>query len=515
MDSTQILPKEVQFGPNPTMPQARNYVHALPAIDRSQFGDNGIMQFDIPRLQRSYLTKDTCLVFNISATYTQVITTNKLDNSVVLDTPGAYSFINKIEVFDYLGSTLLERLEDVEPFVALLMDTAKPDSPLDYTNEALGAYGTTLVPDQVQQYFSNGTSTVIPYRSQGPLSGVPFYHGTNGTGKCTRQFSLPLLSFLGLLSQKFVPLHNGFTLRITLGTAAKAFGIASTADAAGANSISNFSAVVDNPVLMLNILELGAEAEGLLQSTTGNGPLVFHTQAYRHYAKAFTPPGIAQGQSGSAFASSMTIPINLPVASLTGVFWFMRLQSTSPINGDLKYRNVSERVRNFLQRWSFQYGSSTLPSPGGIETRNAKNDSFNSHGAYALQELMKARKVKSCGIGLDSFNRDNPTLADCRLTNLTGITVTGSTYKSNGNAIGRFACGLNTQLDVPSTNVITGLNCNGMATSIIAQFDPTIVNIAISDAADIEQVQPVLADVYMEYDAFITVLPGVASSVSF
>ena len=76
-------------------------------------------------------------------------------------------------------------------------------------------------------------------------------------------------------------------------------------------------------------------------------------------------------------------------------------------------------------------------------------------------------------------------------------------YPNSKHNIGKFAAGIDLEL-VPgrSQNLICGMNTNGMNTSIYATFDGTATENATVDA-------------WCEYDAFINISPGIASTVSF
>jgi len=72
--------------------------------------------------------------------------------------------------------------------------------------------------------------------------------------------------------------------------------------------------------------------------------------------------------------------------------------------------------------------------------------------------------------------------------------------------VGRFAAGLDLELvSGRSNDLICGMNTNGMNTSIYATFDPEYIG-------DVKQCR---VDAWAEYDAFVNISPGIATTVSF
>jgi hypothetical protein len=71
---------------------------------------------------------------------------------------------------------------------------------------------------------------------------------------------------------------------------------------------------------------------------------------------------------------------------------------------------------------------------------------------------------------------------------------------------GKFAAGLDLELvSGRSNDLVCGMNTNGMNTSINLTFDPT-------KSTDVENCR---VDLWAEYDSFINVSPGIATTVSF
>lgn len=571
---SEVLPRELRLGAPPTMPQARSYLFKQKSTLNS-YAEKSTIQINIPRLQRSYLTNDSYLQFTVSMKATPGYVEHSasgtkdftLNTFLCCDTPGGYSFIDKIEVYDYLGSTLLESTAGHGQLMALLLDATSPGYlSRKHTvnagtgkqnlgnNHYLAGYGIADV-TSTQVTKTNQVSTLTNF---GPVSGQPFEFANQTTGflpdpttstppnaeeTIQKEFSLPLLSFLGLLSPKYVPLHNGFTINITLNSRAVATGIyhmyPNDADPLkgkmGAITANSFS--VSNVFFCAQVLELGPVAESMLLSSTQGNPLIVHSKAYRNFVNYI-----------DAGTNTFRFDLNLNVASMTSILWFMRPVFNLTSGNDQYCRTLSQRVRNYLTSWYFQYGSSILPQTTGIKAMTSSNYDAANRSARGTSEcfveLMKALRKnnhtadESCftdtNFSVDAQQQLSSSLSTFQSTGaftpvspsvpvdapppllipgarpqLKGSDPDGGSITYNVSTIddiGRFACGLNLQLSPEhSYEVVSGLNTNGMNTSINATFAPTQLT---------NQMQ-VQVDAFCEYDAFINITPGLASTVSF
>lgn len=574
VEVASVLPKELRLGVPPKMPQARSYMFRQQST-LSSYNNGDTIQINIPRLQRSYLRKDSYLRFTLVGNWTPGA---QNQTAVSFDTCGAFGLIEKIEVFDYLGSTVLESSSGVPQLMSLLMDLGLSTiSDKNIGNSSMG-----LAQDYVASRIgstSDNPSTGFASTSSGranralstqvsidktgsvvpPSSGATLdwkYQATQQT--FVREFAIPLPSFLGLLSDKMIPLHNGFTIILTLATKNKPFIVgqvyaydgamvarnAGPSTALNGSTLPNSTATLPVPGsitatldswslkdvnMVCQILELGPVAESMMMSSTQGQPFIVSTKAMRYYQGSIT--GGASSQQATPPASDVvdtygqaefTLNLNLNVASLTNILWFMR--SKGQID-DIKYASCGHRTRNFLQRWVFQYGSTSLPQNNGIQSMftslptgvtttdvNAKYGILGSGFTEAYNELMKARPVylpsnKIDYVGYDFDNKFNSSL-DCKATGAITSLNWFAIYPSPNHpfGIGRFACGLNLELaNNKHGTVISGLNTNGMNTSIRGYFHPNyLVNM-----------DSVVVDAYAEYDAFINISPGIATTVSF
>lgn len=615
-----VLPKELRLMAPATMPQSRSYMFKQTAA-LSDYKPRDTIQINLPRLQRSYLTKDSYLEFDVTFKHTPPA--DFANSSLTLDTPGAFGLIDRIEIYDYLGSTQLESTAGFGQLVALLQETCvAEDEYATHWEVTTGGHGAQTVFDWERSPHRGSDSNQAEckvYRPTQPLIGEVLDQGTwandanavatnQNERTIRRKYHIPLFSFLGLLSPKYAPLHNGYTIMITLNTAENALISAgakytySTADrvslvqsgASGTNSYTLTSTVanttvqagwtvtgtgitgvatvtgrpsattysldskvtvadttaltffaptliptattvskstgvtftINNARMCCQILELGPIAESMLLSTTGNQPMIVPTKAYRNYTSNIP-----------AKSGTFRLDLNINVASLTNVLWMMR--PTLHMN-DVAYPTLSHRQRNFLESWYFQYGSSILPQTQGIIAfKPASNDATHKDfGSEALIELLKARHMYNQPTHSHLFNKWNwayDNVARSRYLTRQRIGVNPylpqdiddwryATPKSMYEH-GKFACGLDLELVSGRTNeIICGMNTNGMNTSIFATFNATAAAATPLDDTDATViagtatgiwVEACNVDAWCEYDAFVNISPGIATTVSF
>lgn len=676
-----VLPQELRLGAPPTMPQARSYLFRQQST-LSAYNPEDQIQINVPRLQRSYLSKDSYLQFRLNGQFQPATPVDQGNRQqyvpdLLLDDAGAWSMFERMEVFDYLGSTVLESTDALPQLVSLLVDMGSdftdpnhqgavahglsdtyvatnqndttsfyklvannippqatfPFAPVApqvtingtlYTWTAAGSYATyelffdafnswlgsldigiTASPSATRvnatDLFSNSaftvsmsaqtgtgqlmnflgfTTTGAPGSPNYTLTNMPAVNGgqeivsSTGIGKnyfCggmplvsfgttntapttprafSVQFSIPLPSFLGFLSKKMVPLHNGFTIVLTLASRFKPMFMAAKqvptfvfgpVNHTGPNVIekpdtfvtnafeplANVSNNVNAPAnlpdptvfwwnitdvnLVCQVLELGPMAESMILTSSQGQPLIVHSKQIRNYRG-----------STSTSSAEFYLPLNLNVASLTNILWFMRPDSTE---NDLRYASVGGRIKNYLQRWEFQYGSTVLPQSQGIQAMAMSQPiTLAGTSTWTGNEIVASQvnAFTECYNELLKSRPNDPDKGRLSYSNYQGQFRLGTGQFSsfsetpfrcaynNGNTPEqcKFACGLNTELVSGKQGaMICGLNTNGMNTQIRGYIHPSYITNANRAASTI--------DAYAEYDAFINISPGIATTVSF
>ena len=540
-----VLPNELRLGAPATMPQARSYMFRQQSTLQTYSSGNQI-QINIPRLQRSYLRKDSYLRFAVDIQETGNDTDNPT-SSLTFDSAGAFGLIQKREVFDYLGSTVLESISEVPQLMALLLDLGLPGidhstngqasmgleagySAADTLNYSVSATGTTIAATTFSQNAKHRAATcgrtISSYANNGGAAAalVKYY---------SSEFAIPLPSFLGFLSKKMVPLHNGLTILITLSSptvamftpgltaASPTINVSTAAAVTATNAVPSASGVtasatsyamtISEVYMECQVLELGPVAESMILSSTGGQPLVVHTKSFRSYVG-----------NVNAKSQEFILNLNLNVASMTDILWMMR--SKDQID-KINHQSIGNRTRNMLQRWFFQYGSTSLPQNNGIQTMGtsypstattlvSKYTTAESKCGEGFTELMKARPVdvNNSRILQENYSWDykwnGVVTTDTTLGPI--LNLCSFTFPTSRPSLwtGKFAAGLNLELaSNKSGDLISGLNTNGMNTSIRGVFHPLFSDYTATDG--------VRVDAYAEYDAFINISPGIATTVSF
>lgn len=455
MESDNVMPKELRLTTPSTMPQCRSYLFPVQSTEQTYtMGNNSPIIINIPRLKQSYLRKDTYLKFRVEVSNT---------NDVYFDIAGAMGLFKTIEVYDYLGSTLLEKIDNI-PELWTLMTQLK----------------TNIIDNETGGSMSIGMHTNDESWTEVRAHGPKFYAAT---GTKTFEYCVPLFCFLGLLSPKYCPLHNGYTIQLTMNLDSLAF--VSTA------TIST-SPVLSNIYLYCQVLELGSRAEEMIVGSLANDPFVVASNTYRSYTSSL-----------KAGVYDLSIPLNLNVASLNAIYVIQRQSAYAAIN---KF-STSNRSRNYLQTMTFKYGSSSLPTTRGIQCSSLPGSTLSSTGGtYAVgadtqggseecwHELCKAARISpysACNIRSDLFHIQNKT-----------TDVDFANYSLN--YFGQFATGLSTRLIEDRENdIVCGLNTNGMYTTVDLHYDTR------------ETTNAVAINLWTEYNQFVSIVPGVATSVTF
>lgn len=513
----EVMPRELHLSAPPTIPQARTYMAKMQAESPSyDFVRGTRVRINIPRLQQSYLTKDSYLRFRLNLTGY---------NTTYLDRCGAYGLFERMEVYDYLGGTLLEQTANLPALITLLQDIDKT------VDVDAGAVSSVQGFGKPRPGSTNSDYEGIGYVCPSNVGARVQLSSNNNIRYDTTEFCIFLPSFLGLFSSKFVPLHNGFSIDLFLNSPENA--LVSGISAATTTSGLPKYATISNVELCCHILELGSYGESLLQATE---PWVIHAVNYRYFndtvtgQASTTGSGLGTGTSGSSF---QRLDLNLNVVSLRNIFFGMR---------PLEYMNniyrptYGHRIRNFLDNFTFQYGSSYLPEIAGVDCRGKyvpngpdSNAQFTDTNAatgltftedfylsascmQGMIELAKTRPSKNSLISQFEYRIDvfcsgvNPTTsalaqATYRANHMKDYTV--ANYITNNVPCGKFVGGLNLQLS--QKEAVCGIDTNGLLVSLNLNFNKNTTASMVN----------AILDAWAEYDAFVQIIPGVATTTTF
>lgn len=522
---TEVLVSELKLTTPPVMPQARSYM----TKQQSEFTEYDVnlgnrIRVNIPRLAKSYLTKDSYIRFRLN------MDVNTLNGSYLMfDRCGAFGLFDRIEVYDYLGGTLIERTSNIPAMTVLLDDLTKTFSEYAGKKQANQGYDgsaaalTTTAYDKFEVHPSH-TGRVLQSVSQSSV-------GQGYTKSFCVEFCLPVPSFLGIFSDKYVPLHNGFSVDFYLNNPNLAF---FSRDVGADNSVNSFSinsAWISNFEYCCQVMELGDTAESMVNSQQ---PLIVHTSMYRYFQDYI--------QGGSIAQSSFKVDLNLNVVSLRNVRFTMR----PAVYQALKYPSYGHRIRNFLTNFNLQYGSSYLPELAGVGSRGTSippsklgysrdkgGDDYWKALQYcqAYEELLKTTDVDSPGImAFQEFRIDTSISTGGNaaygyddyagpLSGLSNCLIVVPEVADKTGLCGKFAGGIDTRLSRKS--VLSGIDTNGLQITLNGTFDNSKIFDSPTTTAEWLAsttgcgIQAAILDIFAEHDAFVQVVPGVSTTVTF
>lgn len=497
---SEVLPAELHLTTPPTLPQARSYLFKQQSdLQEYDVSKGTRIRINIPRLQRSYLMKESYIRFQLNIDYSGSSDTEKL----FLDRCGAFGLFDRIEVYDYLGGTLLEQTQNIPALATLLGDLNNGFMLFNGKLQATQGYDGSNVQAQ------NADADQLEIRTAN--SGMQFPVANTAGGFYTVEFSLPVMSFLGLFSDKYIPLHNGFSVDFFLNDPKLAFisRVDITDTTANRVPATINECWISNFVYCCQVMELGEQAEAMVVATD---PLVIPTTQYRYFSDLI----LANGQS------NFRLDMNLNVVSLRNIRFGMRPTDYQ----SLSYPSYGHRIRNFLDNFTFQYGSSYLPEIAGVSTRSVtiptsrsgytlntsgvtsteSQDFFKGLGCtQSYNELVKTSlDTDKCSINSTEYRIDLSYGGPFKFSApLTGDTAKIPLTQGLATVCGKFAAGLDTRLSKKQT--VSGIDTNGLLVCINGNFDRERVS---------SMAQSIL-DVWAEHDAFIQVIPGVATTVTF
>lgn len=550
------------------IPPVRKYTRDFKA-DRSKiYMEGDVIRINIPPIDKTYLTKNSKLYFDYDLSYNegtlaelQTIFDGLKDTALTeptlpsygffgyngndvsstvkpynigskiiptLDINGAYGLISRIQVHDYLGNTLLEDISNHDLLTATMNEfwfDGKSNTLL--RPNVVGNEG-ILIPSAIRKYpctlpfntvdeldkflgsawgltFNIVTDTIVSYRPKV----LPTLH-------C----SLDLVSFLGILSDKFVPLHNGFTISLTVNKPTIPICFNSFWGEEFANSdtkvllkgfntdnpnsdIQNFTvtpsihtSIISNVRLSTELLELSSELDGKVEK-------VIHAKMYK-YQLDFLPTG----DSDTSLSYRRRI---LP--SLKSLNKVIIGQRYKPFG--FRYQKNGYRIKNFVQSSTLEYNRSIVAKINdSLEAFNKLTESFGNVPEY-LQYSDFVVDEKVPGSGLQRWNPLSFTTVELLARDIIAVPTqsvawfnkeifypTGYVIDTTYGSQGKFLIVHNCSIPGATPNSVAGIDTSS-----------NVVEYTLESSS--KDVQSVNVDVFLEHDAFIHVDPGKATAVSF
>lgn len=445
-----------------------------------------------------------------------------------LDINGGYGFINTIRVYDYLGNTLLEEVPAHDVLTAQFADVwwknadnielESPKVVYEYNNERIlrkrpmteivdplfRQYPPTVI---VTQTYTVGTPSTYTITAITPVPiEIPPMH-----------FTLDLYSFLGKLSDKFVPLHNGFRIEflINKNNVPLQFNtpIGECRIAVATYGSGNITRVLLDPTinsltltnfyLKTDLLELTPEFDTQVDK-------VLHTIGYKYQLD-----NLSKATRANAYVSRI-----LPeLKSIRRVTIGQR-----PVYSFQGQQRLGFRITNEIQKMKLTYNKATVSefstySEGYQAFQQGLDDTIDSwlldpdfylsyYGDYqGTTRGNQGNAYDQYGLEFASntFKANRPTVAAGKYYWIPMTLYSSAVNPWGLDYQGRFLGVFDTRIPGAKSNTIAGIDSSRNALEYELSSSPS----------NTTNFQKVNVDVFVEHDALIHVVPQTSTSVSF
>lgn len=572
-----------------SLPQARRYSRTFDAPRNKTFGPQESVMINIPPIDRTYLTKNNKLHFDATLTYLEAseatwsaianelgslpTTTDALtsipfingffqrtsQNQVpavrtaanyynkpmpFLDINGAYGFIHRIRVYDFLGTTLLEDVQEHDVLTAMLAD-------FDFKDENLRIY---------RPYVADNKSTASRVRKQ-PCSffAANQEDGLNlpisisnwvqvGAGNAltsvtitpspvtlTQHFSIDLYSFLGKLSNKFVPLHNGFRLEFTFNKAdvpisfSTAYGglnvfyrrarVATDQIFGRTLDPSIQSLRFSNIYLKTDLLELSVDMDKEVDK-------MVHYQGFKYQQDFYPYPDFSGSDVAITSRPDLYKPIPQPFLSLNKVMIGQR-----PVQSAIEKQKLGFRIRNFINTADLLYNRSSIQSfQHEFEFVDAWREAFgtNPDMGLTIADFLTDEETYTGTNGFqfymysDSQRQDILNYMTSLSTNTSGDVIGSAWWPGfEGNTALAVGSDIQASFTIHSTDnqgrflIVYDTRIPGTTSDTVGGIDTTKTRLEYKLTSTAGFCYKVYLDIFCQHDALLKIDPGKSTIVSF
>lgn len=555
------------------IPQARRYARCFHGEQGKKFREQETITINIPRINNTYMSKDTKLHFDFDMIYQEASTAtlnalfkdlaspfqedsvlfnsdqakvawhffgvdyikNDLGNRAInvytkpipsFDINGPYGLIKRIQVFDYLGNTLLEDVQEHDLLTAQFADFWFKDDNMEIDRPRITDFyestnqDTRVRKDPCARIFSSTSSfpmeklAVSKFDIVDDNDNITFESGDGivpSTIAISESYSLDLFSFLGRFSDKFVPLHNGFKVVFTLNkfTTPIIFNTPTgdckviykkaddTTTPTGLMQLDPtiLSSYISNVYIKSDLLEISPELDSKVDK-------IIHSQQYKYQKDFFS-------YKFNGLVTGPRVPhvkrILPDLKSINKIFIGQRVfdNFTGKQNLGFRIKNYTDRARLLFNKAEVAKQENILESYCSLEQamQNRFDDYlditdfctelFDPNGT-AGQQLPIVTYAKRAYI--DQYTKNNPSLTEWWPGFYSGYLTTQSQ--------GRFLIAFDTRIPGATSNSVAGIDSS-----------KNILEYELS--SDSELCQKADIDVFIEHDSFIMVEPGKSTTVNF
>ena len=344
---------------------ARPYTSNIQPQGAQTYAANDVMIFNIPCNRNTVLSPhDTYLKFSMTGTNGATA-----QDWVRLSKAGAHGFIQRLRVFH--GSTLLEDVDNYGNLVAQLITHQRSADNVSYKGSVVEGF------EESCAVLINGTGAgaAVPTYSQNALRGARISNTAYGAAAglaggavtTSKTFCIPLVSILGTLSDKYMPLFAmtsaPIRLEIQLVNSALIPFVAVTAMA---------SFAISNVEIIGSFIELSDQALAVVQSASAGGPL---TMAVNRYSN------LVYNATLNNATTNVSCPVPFKYSSVQAIINTIRQHSAGAITFDA-YGSFNYNINEY---W-FQFGSESLPTkhPGSSASGGGDHQTMFNYYCSAL-----------------------------------------------------------------------------------------------------------------------------------
>jgi len=338
--SIMSLPKNLLYANKVDAMGARPYVSNLQPQGAQTYSANDVIIFNVPSNRNTVLSPhDSYLKFSMTATNGAAA-----QDFVRLSKAGAHGFIQRIRVFH--GSTLLEDVDNYGNLMAQLSTHQRSADNVSYKGSVVEGW------EESCAVLCNGVGigAAVPTYNINGLRGLRIANAAYtavqlaaGGVTVLKTFCIPLVSILGTLSDKYMPLFamTSSPIRLEIQLVNSAL-IPFHAVAA----MASFS--ITNCEFIGSFVELSDQALSVVQQASGGGPL---TMAVNRWSNLVYNANLLNA------TTNVSCPVPFKYSSVQAIINSIRGNSSGAITFDAFESNNY----NINEYW-YQFGSESLPT---------------------------------------------------------------------------------------------------------------------------------------------------------
>ena len=360
------LPKNLLYQNKVDAMGARPYTSNIQPQGAQTYAANDVMIFNIPCNRNTVLSPhDTYLKFSMTATNGATA-----QDFVRLSKAGAHGFIQRLRLFH--GSTLLEDVDNYGNLVAQLCTHQRSADNVSYKGSVVEGFEESCA---VLVAGSGAGASATPIYSVNGLRGMRIANSTYGApaglaigaATASRTFCIPLISILGTLGDKYLPLFSmtSSPLRLELQLVNSALIPFVSITAMASFSLSNVE-------IIGSFIELSDQALGVIQQSQMGAPLTLAVNRWSN---------LVYNATLNNATTNVSCPVPFKYSSVQAIINTIRQHSSGAITFDA-YGSFNYNINEY---W-FQFGSESLPTkhPGSSSTGGGDHQTMFNYYCSAL-----------------------------------------------------------------------------------------------------------------------------------